>query len=144
MAASSTQERRTQITQRKNEGAEEIVAFNPHDTTNVLGAHGRNNKKSHRTEFNNRMGRWICGCGWKSEQVGKKRARRNSPRNQNASARATLKSAFRLSEVEDKFVVNAKIGQGILVTQEGRIPFYNLLSDEERKFFTTRLKEVTI
>lgn len=62
---------------------------------------------------------------------------------QDEAASATLREAFRLSEVEEKFIVNAKIGQGILVTQEGRIPFYNFLSDEERRLFTTRPKEVT-
>jgi hypothetical protein len=53
-----------------------------------------------------------------------------------------LKDAFNLSDGEEKFIVNAKIGQGILVTQEGRIPFYNFLSDEERRLFTTKPKEV--
>jgi type IV secretion system protein VirB4 len=62
---------------------------------------------------------------------------------QDEAASATLKEAFRLSEVEEKFVVNARIGQGILVTPEGRMPFYNLLSDEERRLFTTKPKEVT-
>ena len=42
----------------------------------MLPADGRNHKKSHRTEFNKRMGRLICGCGWKSERIGKKRAKR--------------------------------------------------------------------
>jgi len=51
--------------------------------------------------------------------------------------------AFNLSNVEENLIVNAKIGQGILVTQEGRIPFYNFLSDEERRLFTTKPKEVT-
>jgi len=50
--------------------------------------------------------------------------------------------ALGLSEVEDKFFVNAKIGQGILVTPEGRLAFYNMLSDEERRLFTTKPKEV--
>jgi len=45
--------------------------------------------------------------------------------------------------VEEKFIINSKIGQGILVTQEGRIPFYNFLSDEERRLFTTKPKEVS-
>lgn len=49
-----------------------------------------------------------------------------------------LKKAFRLREAEEKFIVNAKIGQGILVTPECRLPFYNMLSDEERRLFTTR------
>ena len=43
---------------------------------------------------------------------------------------------------KEKFIVNPKIGQGILVTQEGRMPFYNFLSDEERKLLTTKPKEV--
>jgi hypothetical protein len=29
------------------------------------------------------------------------------------------------------------------VTQEGRIPFYNFHSDEERRLFTTKPKEIT-
>jgi len=44
----------------------------------MLPADGRNHKKSHRTEFNKRMGRLICGCGWKSEPFGKRRAKRRS------------------------------------------------------------------
>ena len=62
---------------------------------------------------------------------------------QDEAASATLKEAFRLSEVEEKFIVNAKIGQGILVTPEGRLPFYNMLSDEEKRLFTTHMKKVT-
>ena len=53
------------------------------------------------------------------------------------------KEAFNLSDGEEKFIVNAKIGQRILVTRKGRIPFYNVLSDEERRLFTTKPKEVT-
>jgi type IV secretion system protein VirB4 len=59
---------------------------------------------------------------------------------QDQAATQVLKEAFNLSDGEEKFVVNAKIGQGILVTQEGRIPFYNFLSDEERRLFTTKPK----
>jgi hypothetical protein len=62
---------------------------------------------------------------------------------QDQAASQVLREAFNLSDGEEKFIVNAKIGQGILVTQEGRIPFYNLLSDEERRLFTTKPKEVT-
>jgi hypothetical protein len=47
-----------------------------------LPADGRNHKKTHRTEFNERIGRWICGCGWKSEPVGKKRPKGNPGRSQ--------------------------------------------------------------
>jgi len=45
---------------------------------------------------------------------------------QDQAASQVLKEAFNLSEGEEKFIVNAKVGQGILVTQEGRIRFYNL------------------
>ena len=38
---------------------------------------------------------------------------------QDEDATATLKEAFRPSEVEEKFIANARIGQGILVTPEG-------------------------
>jgi type IV secretory pathway VirB4 component len=62
---------------------------------------------------------------------------------QDQAATQVLKEAFNLSDGEEKFVVNAKIGEGILVTQEGRIPFYNFLSDEERRLFTTKPKEIT-
>ena len=55
---------------------------------------------------------------------------------QDQAATQVLKEAFNLSDGEEKFIVNAKIGQGILVTQEGHLPFYNFLSDEERRLFT--------
>jgi len=45
--------------------------------------------------------------------------------------------------VEEKCNVDAKIGQVILVIQEGRTPLYNMLSDQERRLFTTKPKEVT-
>jgi hypothetical protein len=62
---------------------------------------------------------------------------------QDQAASATLREAFNLSEMEERFITNAKIGQGILLTQEGHLPFYNFLSDEELRLFTTRPKEVT-
>jgi hypothetical protein len=43
----------------------------------MLPADGRNHKKTHRIEFNKRTGRLICGCGWKSEPIGKKLRKRN-------------------------------------------------------------------
>ena len=55
---------------------------------------------------------------------------------------AELKEAISLSDGEEKLIVNAKIGQGIFVTQEGRIPFYNFLSDEETSLSTTKPKDV--
>ncbi len=62
---------------------------------------------------------------------------------QDQAASATLKEAFNLSGVEERFVTNAKIGQGLLLTQEGHLPFNNFLSDLEQKLFTTRPKDVT-
>jgi len=62
---------------------------------------------------------------------------------QDQAASQVLKEAFNLSDTEEKFIINARIGQGILVTPEGRLPFYNFLSDEEKRLFTTRPREVT-
>ncbi len=62
---------------------------------------------------------------------------------QDQAASQVLKEAFNLSDAEEKFIINAKIGQGILVTPEGRLPFYNLLSDEEKRLFSTRPSEVS-
>ena len=62
---------------------------------------------------------------------------------QDQAASATLKEAFNLSGVEERFVTNAKIGQGLLLTQEGHLPFHVFLSDLEQRLFTTRPKEVT-
>jgi len=62
---------------------------------------------------------------------------------QDQAATQVLKEAFNLSDGEEKFIVNAKTGQGILVTPEGRIPFYNYLSDMERQLFTTRPRDIT-
>jgi hypothetical protein len=41
---------------------------------------------------------------------------------QDRAATQVLKEAFSLSDGEEKFILNAKVGQGIPVTQEGRIP----------------------
>jgi hypothetical protein len=60
---------------------------------------------------------------------------------QDQAAMQVLKEAFNLSDGEEKFAVNAKIGQGILMTQEGHIPFYNFLSEGERRLFATKPKE---
>ena len=42
-----------------------------------LPATGRNHTKSHRTEFNKRMGRCICGCGWRGKRVNSRKHARN-------------------------------------------------------------------
>jgi len=58
-------------------------------------------------------------------------------------ATATLKEAFGLSKIEEKFMVKAKIRQRILVTPEGRLLFYNILTDEEKGLFTRHQNKVT-
>jgi hypothetical protein len=62
---------------------------------------------------------------------------------QDQAASSMLREAFNLSEVEERFITNARIGQGLLLTQEGHLPFYNHLSDLELKLFTTKPNEVT-
>jgi hypothetical protein len=62
---------------------------------------------------------------------------------QDQAASSTLKEAFNLSEAEERFVTNARVGQGLLLTQEGHLPFFNFLSELEQKLFTTRPTEVT-
>ena len=78
-----------------------------------------------------------------AEPVDSPKTSSRSSGQQDQAATQVLKEAFNFSDGEEKFIINAKIGQGILVTQEGRIPFYNFLSDEERRLFTTKTKEVT-
>ncbi len=48
-----------------------------------------------------------------------------------------------LSDGEEKFIVNAKIGQGMRGTREGGRSHVDFLGDEEGMLFTTNLKEVT-
>jgi len=62
---------------------------------------------------------------------------------QDPAASATLREVFNLSDREERFITNAKIGQGVLLTQDGHLPFSNFLSGVETKLFTTRPKEVT-
>jgi hypothetical protein len=62
---------------------------------------------------------------------------------QDQAALGILKEGFNFSDDEEKFIVNASVGQGMLVTQEGRVPFYNILSEEEKRLFITKPKEVT-
>ena len=62
---------------------------------------------------------------------------------QDQAASSTLREAFNLSEVEERFITSAKVGQGLLLTQEGHVPFVNHLSETEQKLFTTSPKDVT-
>jgi hypothetical protein len=61
---------------------------------------------------------------------------------QDQAALRVLREGFNFSDDEEKFIVNARVGQGILVMQEGRVPFYNILSEEEKRLFITRSKEI--
>ena len=49
---------------------------------------------------------------------------------------------FGLSDQERAFVERADRGFGILFTEQGRVPFYNKLTDMEYEYFTTKPEEV--
>jgi hypothetical protein len=61
---------------------------------------------------------------------------------QDYAAAPVLTEALSLSSEEEKFILNADVGKGILATQEGNLFFYNMLSGSEKKLFTTRPSEV--
>jgi hypothetical protein len=50
---------------------------------------------------------------------------------------------FGLSEQEKAFIERSDPGFGILVTEQGRVPFYNQLTPTEYSYFTTRPEEAT-
>jgi hypothetical protein len=58
------------------------------------------------------------------------------------SAADTLQEKFSLSNDERDFILNARPGDGILVTNEGRVPFHNRLGGQEEQIFTTSPKEM--
>jgi energy-coupling factor transporter ATP-binding protein EcfA2 len=62
---------------------------------------------------------------------------------QDTAAAPVLTEAFSLSGEEERFILNADAGKGILATQEGKLFFYNVLSGLEKRLFTTRPSEVT-
>ena len=49
-----------------------------------------------------------------------------------------------MSHDEGRFIQKCTQGQGLLLTPEGRVQFYNLLSEDEKKSFTTKPKEMKI
>ncbi len=49
---------------------------------------------------------------------------------------------FGLSDQERAFIEQADRGFGIMVTEQGRVPFYNKLTDAEYGYFTTKPEEV--
>ncbi len=57
---------------------------------------------------------------------------------QDQAAIDVLGPAFNLSEAEKRFVVNSRVGEGVLLTQDGYTQFYNYMNDIERQIYTTR------
>ncbi len=49
---------------------------------------------------------------------------------------------FGLSEQEKAFIERADPGFGIMITEQGRVPFYNRQTDLENSYFTTKPEEV--
>ncbi len=49
---------------------------------------------------------------------------------------------FSLSDQERTFIERADRGFGIIFTEQGRVPFYNRLTDMERSYFTTNPDEI--
>ena len=63
-------------------------------------------------------------------------------RQDDKSAADTVRDKFTLSDDERDATLNARPGDGILVTKEGRIPFRNRLGTVEEKLFSTAPKDV--
>jgi len=63
-------------------------------------------------------------------------------RQDDKSAADTIRDKFTLSEDERDATLNARPGDGILVTKEGRIPFRNRLGTVEEKLFSTAPRDV--
>lgn len=62
---------------------------------------------------------------------------------QDSAASEILANDFKLSDRERRFVTSAKPGEGVLITKDGHVEFYNSLSPMEARLFTTRPKDVT-
>jgi energy-coupling factor transporter ATP-binding protein EcfA2 len=65
-------------------------------------------------------------------------------RQDHREAAETLKEKFALSEDETEFIVGASPGDGLLLANEGRVPFHNSLGSAEKAVFTTAPKEVSV
>ncbi len=63
---------------------------------------------------------------------------------QDEAASDLLTEQLSMSHDEGRFIQKCTQGQGLLLTPEGRVQFYNLLSDDEKKSFTTKPKEMKI
>jgi len=54
-----------------------------------------------------------------------------------------FREAFNSSDTEDKFIINITKGREFLVEPEGWLPFYDFLSDEEKRLSRTKPRVVT-
>ncbi|MEM3553558.1 MAG: hypothetical protein QW658_01210 [Candidatus Bathyarchaeia archaeon] len=61
---------------------------------------------------------------------------------QDTAATDILTKELALSPEDRRFVLNARMGQGLLLSPEGHIPFFNVLSKSELSAFTTRPKDI--
>lgn len=61
---------------------------------------------------------------------------------QDEAASDLLSSELALGHDEQRFIQKCSQGQGLLVTPEGKVQFYNLLSDEEKMSFTRKLETI--
>jgi DNA helicase HerA-like ATPase len=62
---------------------------------------------------------------------------------QDSAAIDLLAGPLSLSPEEQRFILSARVGQGLLISPLGHVPFRNLLSKGELERFTTKPKEVS-
>ena len=60
---------------------------------------------------------------------------------QDDAASKAIREAFLISPQDERFILNAKIGEGLLVTHDGHLRFYNQLGHSEETMFTTSPKD---
>jgi energy-coupling factor transporter ATP-binding protein EcfA2 len=63
---------------------------------------------------------------------------------QDEAASDLLSGELSLSHEEQRFIQRCSQGQGLLLTSEGRVQFYNLLSDDEKRLFTTKPRDLKV
>lgn len=63
---------------------------------------------------------------------------------QDEAASDLLSGELSLSHEEQRFIQKCSQGQGLLLTSEGRVQFYNLLSDDEKRLFTTKPRDLKV
>ena len=62
---------------------------------------------------------------------------------QDTAATDILSNEMALSPEDRRFVLNARVGQGMLLSPEGHIPFFNVLAKSELTAFTTKPKDIS-